>query len=410
VYSPVNINSSIVGCYLLYGAPNRTDGASSLLPVPGSPWSTPIYSCATAIKASIRTVTFSYNGTGLAALNITSAVPKTYPNGSSLPLWGVETLPQDIPFTTSQPLWGLLGTANSSLPHLSSDLDNISTIAQPSLYLPGFMDLFYLLEGTGVVSLQDSTQNLPGADFYPKSLQTAINVAANPFAEGPNYLGGAGGADYSAYTSLALFAKWQTLSRSAESAGTIIDLIWTDDAANAVVGTRGWGLHTSSVGTGNAQVETIFETPVAVFVTVYGRTIRYHIPFAVPAFVVLAASTILLGLLIALLVQRRTGFARMRRMLESSSVGRVVGAVVWPEMTGTSGKTEKWIKSVGERHVTITERGITAEKTDADEAPDGDVNEEPGGLGDGDNDFAASKVQRGETIRLVPVGRRSGTL
>ena len=403
----MSLNSSIISCYLLYGAPNRTDGGSSLLAFPGSPWSTPIYSCATAIKASIRTVTFSYNGTGLAALEIISAYPKTYANDSSFPLWAVETLPQSVGISETMPLWGLLGTPNSSVHSaLPYSLDNISTIAQPSLYLPGYMDGYYFIQGGQQDYVLNSNQNLAGVDFYPKCLQTATSVSSDPFLKSDVQPG----TDYSGYTSLALFAKWQTLSRSADTAGTIIDLIWTDDAANSVVGTRGQGLYTAAVGTDNTQTELLFETPVQVPVTVYGRIIRYHIPFAVPAFVVLATSITLLGLMLVLLVRRKTGSARMRAMLEATSVGRVVGAGVWPEMTGTAGKTEKWIKSVGERPVTITELGIVAEKTGWEEAGDGDVSGEPEGFGDAEEEFVASKAQRGEMIRLVPLGRRPGAL
>jgi hypothetical protein len=85
-YSNVNINGSVVGCSLLYGAANRTDGGSPLIGDPGSPWSIPIYSCATAVKATIRTVTFQYNGTGIKALNIMGTTPKQYQDNSSLPL------------------------------------------------------------------------------------------------------------------------------------------------------------------------------------------------------------------------------------------------------------------------------------------------------------------------------------
>ena len=405
--SPVNINSTLVGCYLLYGAPNRTDGGSSLLAFPGSPWSTPIYSCATAIKASIRTVTFSYNGTGLEALNITSAYPKAYPNDSSLPLWGVETLSPDFTFDIAQPLWGLLGSSNSSVHSaLPSSLDNISTVAQPSLYLPGYMDQVYFIQGGDEDSLVGSSQNLPGVDFYPKCLQTAIGISNNPFTTDT---GVTPGTDYSGYTSLALFAKWQSLSRSADKAGTIVNLIWTDDAANSVVGTRGQGLRTVSVGTGNAQTESIFETPTRVPIIIYSRTIRYHIPFAVPAFVVLATSILLLGLMLVLLVLRKTGAARMRRMLEATSVGRVVGTGVWPETLGTAGKTNSWIKKVGERPVRITEGGIVAEKTGWEEAHDGDVSMEPEAFEDGNDDAAASKARPGELVRLVPLGLRPRT-
>jgi hypothetical protein len=103
-YSNVNINGSAVGCSLLYGAANRTDGSSPLIGDPGSPWSIPMYMCKSNVKATIRTVTFQYNGTGIEALRITGTAPKQYQGNSSLPLYEVETLPAEIDFSTAQPL------------------------------------------------------------------------------------------------------------------------------------------------------------------------------------------------------------------------------------------------------------------------------------------------------------------
>jgi hypothetical protein len=397
VYSAPNINSSIVGCSLLYGVPQRTDGGSSLLAVPGSRWSTPIYSCATAVRASLRTVTFNYNGTSLNALRIASAIPKTYAHTSSLPLWGVETLPEDIPLSSAQPLWGLLGTANLSVASLTDQrVDNISTIAQPSLYLPGYMDSFSIFQETPTTSISNSVQNLAGVDFYPKALQTALNIASNPSLQFSTFQGGA---DYSSYSSLALFTKWQTYN-SAETVGSIINLIWTDEAANAVVGTRGWGLHTDAVGNGAARVETMFVSEATVPVTVYRRIVRYHIPFAVPAFIVLAGLIAVLIVLLVLLVRRKTGTSRMREMLHATSIGRAVGAAAWPETTPTPRKTKQWIQAIGERQVIITRDRIIAEKAGFGDARIG----EPEGSGDGEDDVAGLKGQHGERVRLVPLG------
>lgn len=396
--SPPNINSSIVGCSLLYGAPRRTDGGSSLIAVPGSLWSTPIYSCATAVKASLRTVTFNYNGTSLEALNITSTIPKKYANGSSLPLWGVETLPEEIPFSSAQPLWGLLGAANFSAFPANPSVDNFSTVAQPSLYLPGYMDSYYSLQGTMTASISNSHQNLAGVDFYPKALQTALNISGDPSLQFSTFQGGA---DYSGYSSLALFAKWQTYS-SAETVGSIINLIWTDEAANAVVGTRGWGLHTDAIGNGAARVETMVVSEATVSVTVYRRIVQYHILFAVPAFIVLVGFFVVLMVLVVLLARRKTGISRMRAMLDATSIGRAVGATIWPETTSTASKTKQWIQTIGKRQVTITRDRIIVEKAGFGDARIG-VRE---GSGDED-DFTGLKGQQGEQLRLEPLLRPS---
>ncbi|KAF7593539.1 hypothetical protein BBP40_011267 [Aspergillus hancockii] len=56
--SPSTVNSTIIGCGVVFGAATRTDGVSSLLTDPGSPWRTPMYSCASAIRAVVKTVHF----------------------------------------------------------------------------------------------------------------------------------------------------------------------------------------------------------------------------------------------------------------------------------------------------------------------------------------------------------------
>lgn len=148
--SPANINSSMVGCGLLYGTARRTDGGSELNPQPHSQWSVPIYSCAATVRATLRTVTFKYNGTGLAALKVTSATPKTYPSPADHPLWAVEDM-QGMLLSSAQPLWGLLGPANSTIPPSLST--NLTTLQQPTLRLPGTVN--------ALASPQNSFDNIP---------------------------------------------------------------------------------------------------------------------------------------------------------------------------------------------------------------------------------------------------------
>lgn len=322
-----------------------------------------MYSCATAIKATIRTVTFQYNGTGIAALNITSAIPKVYSDSSSLPLWGVETLPDDIDLAQAQPLWGILGTANSTgadLPPPSTD--NISTVAQESLYLPGFMNEDYeIMYGAstvpgGTAASVNTGQNLPGVDFYSRSLWATLNVP------GPCSNDYWGGADYSGRSSLALFARWQRIltAGGAASAGSIIDLIWTDAAANAVLGTRGWGLSARSWGEGGGAVSAEEDEDVQVPIIVYTRVIRYRLPFAVPAMVVLGAVVVVLTVLVVLVLVRRTGTGRMRRFLEDTSAGRIIALGLWKERAAVRG-TRQWVAAVGRRSARVYGDGTIGE-------------------------------------------------
>jgi hypothetical protein len=98
---------------------------------------------------------------------------------------------------------------------------NLSTLRKEPLYLPG--------RGPNIGS-----RNLPVADFASAALNMVYtmsdSLSASPM-------------DYSGKVNLAMFRKWQELSRSAATSSKILNLIWTDIAANMVVGTK--GLHTS---------------------------------------------------------------------------------------------------------------------------------------------------------------------
>ena len=99
-----NITNMAGKCGLLYGTPRRQDGSASLLFEPGSAWTLPMYSCMSVVKASIKTVSFRFNGTNdLAGLTVESIEDKTYPNEESKPLWAVEN--SDMPLKHGSPLW-----------------------------------------------------------------------------------------------------------------------------------------------------------------------------------------------------------------------------------------------------------------------------------------------------------------
>lgn len=78
---------------MVYGAAKLNDGSESLEFDPGTAWSMPLYSCASAARASIKNVSFKYNGTaGLQSLKVVDIKPKTYAKDDEKPLWAVEKL------------------------------------------------------------------------------------------------------------------------------------------------------------------------------------------------------------------------------------------------------------------------------------------------------------------------------
>ncbi|OKP13537.1 hypothetical protein PENSUB_728 [Penicillium subrubescens] len=367
--SPANIDSSIVGCAVLYGAATRIDGGSNLIIDPLSKWSAPIYSCASAVRAKVQTVSFRYNGTGLGALKATSIKPKTYSNPSSFPRWAVQNLDW-LQFSDAMPMWGILGSANSSQNPLAAAW-NMSTIAAESLYLPGFMDWLYITSAAPVPVLPAS-QNLPALNFYSQALYTALNIGP-PSAR---YSGYQGYADYSGWSSLGVYAKWQKLSTSAETVSQILNLVWTDVAANAVVGTRGWGLTSaaSTDPTGFAPSANISSTDVntapssQIPVVLYHQKIRYRLPFAVPAFVTLAITLVVLIMLLLLAIRGKTGVKQMRKFLDATSMGRITARLLWKPVLDQ--ETKSFVNEYGKRHVTITYTAIILEEGDAADEPE----------------------------------------
>lgn len=226
---------------------------------PGSNWSIPLYSCATGVKATVKSVSFKFNGTDdLNGLKVVGIRGKTYPDNHSMPLWGVENsgmLLNDI-----QPLWGLVS------PKSAGQL-GLSTVRQEHLWLPG-------TTGGDVFSTDPYYQNLPGVGFYKTALAGTYGVAA----------GSIGFFDYSGASDMPILRQWQQLSRTSDGTSQILDLIWTDIAANYVLGTR--SMATSSAG-GNSTNEPDTSTN-NVSVIFYGHKIRFHILYGIPAFLTLA--------------------------------------------------------------------------------------------------------------------------
>jgi hypothetical protein len=125
------------------------------VPESRSRWSTPLYSCASALKATVKTVSFNYNGTGevLTNLVILGIQEKVYAAESDLPLWGVENTGNKYESGGINLIWGLISPEYETHP-------NVSTVRQKSLYLPGFN--FSPASSQRVIY----GDNLPGSEFW----------------------------------------------------------------------------------------------------------------------------------------------------------------------------------------------------------------------------------------------------
>ncbi|GLA15239.1 hypothetical protein AnigIFM62618_001755 [Aspergillus niger] len=323
-------NMSFVGvaCGTVFAAPRRLDG-DSLIPDTNSTWSTPLYSCAAATKAAVREVTFRFNGTGgLDKLVIQSINEKKYNDPSELPLWGVERL-KNHTLQNVRPLWGLVS------PEVGAR-DDISTVQRDYLWLPGYPDLVTSDTIAGEPSM-------PGNLFYTQRLLSLFDIATLNQAT----------SRYTGSGDLALYNRWFELSSSASGVEKMLGLIWTDMTANTVVGTRGWHNAPSQTSNNSKRMSKRDVGGVSVPVTLWSRNIKYHLPYAIPAFIVLALSIALAGFTICLLILRRTGLGQMRSYLARTSPGRILGNALHPDQAGVLASTKTWIQQVGVRKATL---------------------------------------------------------
>ena len=314
-----NISNFAAECGLLYGTP-RPQNSSSVLHAPGTKFSVPLYSCISTAKALIKTVHFRFNGSDdLSGVTVIGLADKTYPDESSKPLWGVENTTAFL--SDVNPLWGLVS---------SPDQGNISlsTLRQPSLYLPGYVG-FSTLGSKGFA-------NFPGIDFYTGALSNAYDIGSNNLAT-----------DYTGKSSLAMFNLWQNYSADPTTAAQIPNLVWTDWAANAVVGTRGMHDSESDTVDNNGQVAGSNDGPFPVIN--YHRRIRYHLVYAIPAIAVLAfVVLILLGTLLACI--RHSGVRKMKRFLAKTSQSRILTARLASSLSPQQGlDSKRSIQSAGDK-------------------------------------------------------------
>ncbi|UDD63490.1 hypothetical protein AFCA_010754 [Aspergillus flavus] len=321
-------NLSFVGvsCGTVFAAPGRLDG-DPLIPDTNSTWSTPIYSCAAAAKAAIRKVTFRFNGTGeLDNLEIERIERSSKPQR-----WGVERLANHT-IRNVRPLWGIVS------PEVGTR-DDISTVERDHLWLPGYPD-------TSVSDLYTGQANMPGSQFYMDRLLSLFGVR-NMEKSTSRYTG---------LNDLALYSQWLELSSSSSGVEHMLKLMWTDMAANTVVGTRGW--HSPKNGERLSKRDS---GEVNVPVTLWSQHIEYRLPYAIPAFILLALCIALGAWSIWLLIFRRVGLKQMRTYLARTSPGRILGHALHEDQGNILASTDVWLQQIGLRKVTLPGRNEDSE-------------------------------------------------
>lgn len=316
----MNISTILVECGMLRGAAIRIDEGSSLLFEAGSRWKVPLYTCATTIKATIRTTSFLLNGTsGLSSLSVTNTRPKEYPNTEDLPLWAVEDSGRIA--SKFKPIWGLIGPDYEKYP-------NMSVVRKESLYLPGWAGGLSGLSKFGY-------DNLPGSSF-------ASDALVSTYSDMDASIGTALTTDYSGYNNMPLYVKWQNFSRNPVFSARIANLIWTDLAASAVMGTK------SSFG---SRMSSSGSVPIVVRPLI--RQIKYRWVFAIPAIIILLLCASTATLALTTCISQRHNFAKLRKHLQQTSVGRVLTVFMYPEYSSLDASTKAWNQSVGKNIVDL---------------------------------------------------------
>lgn len=189
------------------GVPRRLDGSASVLFESGTNWTSPIYSCASATRAIVKSTEFGFNdSSSLDGLSIIRLEEKSYEDSAQHPLWAVEsTEDQRFPqLRHLNPIWGIVNAEDPTI-------FNMSYLRAPHLWLSS---------DTGLASLEYVDYNLPAADFPGVLLATSYLKSVPKVG------------DYSGSTNLPLYNEWKNLSSTSEGAARIINLIWTDLAAN----------------------------------------------------------------------------------------------------------------------------------------------------------------------------------
>jgi hypothetical protein len=316
-----NLSNIFVTCGLLRGAPRRVDGGSQLLFEENSRWSSSLHSCAATVRATIKTVSFSVNGTdtSLARLVVNNITEKVYATGSNMPVWGVEN--SGMSMDGINPIWGLISPDHKSNP-------NVSSTQQPSLYLVGYSGPL-----AHELSPVPTPENIPASIFPVAAMNTVFGAISGswPF-------------DMVGRSSVSVFTRWQNLSQNAVGASTIVDLLWTDLAASAVVGTKG------VLGHGNSGPANETTT---VMIQQYSNRVKYYTTFGIPAYVLIIVLVSATLCALGTMVFGRSSIAKVRLRLQQVSVGRVLTTLLYPGYSSLRMSAKDWTKGCGDQEIDL---------------------------------------------------------
>jgi hypothetical protein len=286
-----------------------------------------LYVCATGMRASIKTVTFSYNGTGgqFSNLQVQKVEDKIYPDEQSKPLWAAEhSYDKAMRF---DPLWGIVSDAYEHYGYK----EGFYTMRAEKLWLPvsPFLSLNF--------GENEGPDSLAAASGFSRRLGNLYDTS----------LAGLDGIDYSGQNDYTMVERYQGISHNQTVVASIPSLIMTDGMAAALVGTK------TSISQKYVQWpaslavdDTSRGVPLA-RVTVYKRILRYDLRYAIPAFIILAA--LLLALLWAgwILASTRSIVRTLKNVYNQTSTGRLATNLLHPGQQDPTQSTRAWVGGDG---------------------------------------------------------------
>lgn len=301
----------------------------------GNSWSQPYYSCASAVKASIKTVRFKLSdAASLKALIIQDVRQST----KAVPTWAVEStgrLLQNI-----EPIWGLVSEDLSSVP-------GIDTFQQPAIYLPASWTFDPLWSTVETFSDATAAASAPGAalatiyggDLDREWLRTS-------------------GVNYGSHSSWSMLLKWSELSRNAFTAGKVVDLIWTEIMANVLIGTAG-------------RLSTSADQTIKGAAARNVRAVAFDWQYATIALVFLAMYFVLLVWTIVSSILRSGNIATLRHFLNQSAAGRSTTSERFREEGEAIdlARTKEWVRVRGTEKIFVAKDDWLVAKAETMDEP-----------------------------------------
>ena len=311
-YRANNITNPLVQCGYVLGA--QLENPNSNLSISTyndgvSTYSRNLYVCATGIKASVKSVDFTYNGTEgrLSNLAATDIRNKVYKDEDSKPLWAVESSwPKIMRF---DPLWGMIDKRYEVF-------DRFNSLRAEHLWLPASPFL------TGNFGEFDGYDSLAGVSGFARRLGNLYSIMDG--------LSSMNSPDFSGSYEYTLLQRWHRLSHSAEMAAQIPSLIMTNGLAASLVGTKTAISKKYVQYPASLAIDDTARGYPQAQVMVYNRVLHYDLRYAIPSFIVLTILLLALVWALAIFLTSRLIIWTMAYMYNQTSTGRLATNLLRP--------------------------------------------------------------------------------